>query len=91
MRATVIFQDRTIIVDGVAATLAPADFPAADANWTALQWYGAHGTIEVRQGDRIWFETAATLQAYLDAHAAHVAAETAAAAARAAARAGGGQ
>jgi hypothetical protein len=86
MRATVVFEDRTIIVDGVAAVIAPADFPASDPNWTALQWYGAHGTIEVRQGDRIWFEAAALLNSYLAAHAAHVAAEEAARQAALAAR-----
>jgi hypothetical protein len=65
MRVTVIFEDNTIIVDGVAKIM--QTMPAFDANWTALQWYGAHGTIEVKLGDRIWLTDLATVQPFIDA------------------------
>jgi hypothetical protein len=64
MRLTVIIEDATVIVDGDARTVT---MPTCDTNWTAIQWYGAHGTIEVKLGDRIWLESDATLAPFIAA------------------------
>ena len=62
MRVTVIFEDRTIGVDDVFY-----EFDAVDGhpNYTALQWYGEHGTIEVKYGDRVWLDSVDTVQPFI--------------------------
>jgi hypothetical protein len=47
MRVTVIFDDSTVYVDGVARHV---DMPPHDPNLRAIQWYGEHGDAEVRVG-----------------------------------------
>jgi hypothetical protein len=64
MRLTAIIEDAAVIVDGVARAVS---MPACDANWTAIQWYGTHGTIEVKIGDRIWLETDEALAPFVAA------------------------
>lgn len=64
MRVTVIFEDMSVVVDGVGRTVT---MPAYDPNWHALQWYGQHGTIEVKVGDRIWLETDELVQPFIEA------------------------
>lgn len=67
MRATIIFEDRTIIVDGDAKTLPAESFPAFDPNWHACQWHGTAGTIEVKIGERLWIETDEALAPFVAA------------------------
>lgn len=64
MRLTVIIEDATVIVDGDARTVT---LPTHDANWHAIQWYGTHGTIEVKLGERIWLESDAALAPFVAA------------------------
>jgi hypothetical protein len=53
MRLTAVIEDNTVLVNGEARTV---DLSVVDPNWHAVQWYGAHGTIEVKQGDRVWLD-----------------------------------
>lgn len=65
MRVTVIFEDRMVGVDGLFYEL-PSLTPS-DANHRVIQWYlDDHGTIEVYQGDRIWFTDIAPVQPFID-------------------------
>lgn len=47
MRVTVIFDDSTVYVDGVARHVI---MPPCDSNFRAIQWYDEHGDVEVRVG-----------------------------------------
>jgi len=64
MRLTVIIEDATVLVDGEARQVT---MPSCDPNWTAIQWYGANGTIEVKAGDRIWLESDTALAPFVAA------------------------
>lgn len=90
MKVSVIFEDKTIVVDGV-AVIAPSLLPS-DANHRALQWNNDRGFIEVHQGDRVWLTDIAVVQPYIDLHSQIIAEQIAAAkaAAEAAAKAAAG-
>ena len=63
MIVSVIFDDGAIVVDREARM--GFDFSTVDSNWHALQWGGASGWIEVKQGDRIWLETDELVQPFV--------------------------
>ena len=63
MKVTAIFEDGSIIIDGVAKS--GFDFASIDTNWHALQWLGDVGWIEVKQGDRIWLDTDEKVQPFI--------------------------
>lgn len=62
MRVTVIFDDGTVYVDEVARQV---PLPAADPNWRALQWYGARGDVELREGPSFAFRDPFIVQPYV--------------------------
>jgi hypothetical protein len=41
--------------------------PECDANWHAIQWYGTHGMIEVKLGERIWLDAGGALTPFVAA------------------------
>jgi hypothetical protein len=63
MRLTVIFEDRTIGIDGLFYQFETIE---ADPNYTAIQWYEDHGTIEVNAGDRIWLDSIEILKPFIN-------------------------
>ena len=71
-RVTVIFEDDVIVVDGKPASFPKGEVVPASDNYTAIQWYGdetsPYGIIEVKKGDRVWFENLAIVQPYIDQH-----------------------
>lgn len=69
-RVSVIFEDDTIVVDGKPAYFEKGAVVPASDNFTALQWYGEenYGVIEVKKGERIWFEDPKIVQPYIDQH-----------------------
>lgn len=83
MHVTVIFEDKTIGVDGLFYVF--DSVTPADANHRVIQWGGETGVIEVLEGDRVWLDDFAPVQAYLDQWTAHDDKVKAAAAAAAAA------
>ena len=68
MKATVIFEDGVIIVDGDVVHLEP--FSPADKNWRVIQWSGENGYIEVYEGERVWLSEPSILDPYLKAYSA---------------------
>ena len=69
MRLTISPDDSCIIKDGV-----PLNFAfSAPAGWHAVQWYGSHGTIEMKEGEPIRFSDLATVQPFADAYDAEAA------------------
>lgn len=64
MKLSVIFEDGTIVRDGVAVIGLPLVY---DPNWKALQWNGDRGWIETKKGDDIRI-TDADLEPWLVAH-----------------------
>lgn len=61
---SVIFEDGVIVKDGNPKF--GFVFPGVDPNWTALQWYGTHGWIDVNLGERIWLDNGTIQQDYSD-------------------------
>lgn len=70
MRVTVIFEDNMVGVDGVFHQL---PIVPTDANHRVVQWNGANGVIEVHQGERVWLESVAPVQPFIDQWTQHVA------------------
>jgi hypothetical protein len=64
MRLTAIIEDGIIIVDGAPRRVV---MPVCDANWTAIQWYGTYGTVEVKVGERVWLENDTALAPFVAA------------------------
>lgn len=63
MRVTVSFADRSIGIDDLFYFFESID---GNSNYTTLQWYDDHGTIEVKHGDRIWLNSIDIVQPYID-------------------------
>lgn len=70
MIASVIPQDRTIVIDGAALVFDFAFFPA---ELRAIQWNGSNGTMEFLTGPQTWFDNVALVQPYIDAYNAEAA------------------
>ncbi len=70
MIISVIPQDKTIVIDGVALVFDFAYFPAS---LRAIQWNGASGTLEFSTGPQTWFDNTALVQPYIDAYNAEAA------------------
>ncbi len=68
MRLTIVPADRCIIKDGAALLL---DFEA-QTGVHAIQWYGAHGTIEYTEGPQERFDDFAVVAPFVAAYDAEV-------------------
>lgn len=66
MKATVVFEDMKISIDGKVKLL--SSMPTYDPNWRVIQWKEDRGWIEVHSGDRIWLTDTAVLQPFVDAY-----------------------
>lgn len=66
MRATIIFEDMRVTVDGEVKLL--QSMPQHDPNWKVIQWHGDHGWIEVHSGDRIWLTDSKLLLPFISAY-----------------------
>jgi len=64
MRVTVIFDDSTVYVDGVARHVV---LPPHDTNLRAIQWNGQHGDVEVRVGAGFSFRDFGLLDVFIKA------------------------
>jgi len=64
MKVTVVFEDGVILVDKEAKS--GFDLSGSDPNWRVIQWQDDHGWIEVHRGDRVWLNSQAAVQPYVD-------------------------
>lgn len=69
MKVSVLFEDGVIVVDGVARQ--GFDLAGYDPNWSAIQWQGDYGWIEVHHGERGWLLKISTVQPLIALHAAY--------------------
>lgn len=69
-RVSVLFDDDVVVVDGKPAHFPHGEVQPENQNFTAIQWYGEenYGVIEVKLGERIWFEDPKIVQPYIDQH-----------------------
>lgn len=64
MQVTVVFEDGTIIVNGIAKW--GFDLSSRNDNWRVIQWQNDHGWIEVFRGDRVWLNEPSILDEYVN-------------------------
>lgn len=79
MRVTIVPEDRTVIVGGVAATLGVTGgtpMPAVDPDWHAVQFYDdGHAVIEAKRGAPVHLEgvdAAKLVSSFVAAHGAEI-------------------
>lgn len=70
MKATVVFEDMKVSVDGNAKRL--ESMPSYDPNWRVIQWKDDRGWIEVISGDRIWLSDISVVTPFIDEYNATV-------------------
>lgn len=66
MRATVVFEDKKVSIDGHVKLF--SSMPDHDPNWKVIQWNDDRGWIEVHRGDRIWLANMNIIQPFVDAY-----------------------
>lgn len=66
MKATIIFEDMMVSINGMARKI--QSMPPYDPNWRVVQWNDDHGWIEVHKGDRLWLTDIGSLSPFLAAH-----------------------
>lgn len=64
MKLTVNFEDRTLVLDGV-AVVADQRLTPPNVNSRVIQWLGQSGWIEVYQGNRVWLSSETSVAPYV--------------------------
>lgn len=70
MKVSVILEDNTIVVDGIAFEL--QNMPTYDPNWRAIQWMDEKGWIEQHRGGSLYIDSLEYVQPFIDAHSAEL-------------------
>jgi hypothetical protein len=67
MKVSVIVEDKTVVVDGVAHKIPEDRWPSTPSDVWAYQWNGSVGDTETNTTN-VAFSDISTIQAYIDIH-----------------------
>lgn len=64
MKISIIADDKTIVIDGMALSF---DF-AIDSNIHAIQWRDTWGNVEYKEGAQTWFDDVSVVDPFVTAY-----------------------